>query len=366
MNNKLIAIAITAVLTPSAAFAENANIEFYGRIHASLDSVSGNGTTLGASAKNTVSLNDNSSRFGLKGKHDIGNGLTGVFQAEAALDANGKGGAGALPGLRDSYIGLAGGFGTVLVGKLPAANQYVYDSNLFADQLGDAANFTGHLMPGRANGALHYVAPKFGDVTVALTYLPASSLESTLGKYGTPLPAGAADKANNSAGFTAGYAANGMTAKLAYFSIGLGNQAASGYVNGKLQPLSIAGSYDFGSGMLSAQFVSVKLTNAAVTTTRNIYNIGGKFNVTDTGAIKAQFSKAGTSAAAALDGAQMFAVGYDHTLSKQMSMYVVYAQTTNDTNATFAMDGWGHNSQSAGMFKGNDPKGLGVGLTYNF
>ncbi|MFY9261434.1 MAG: porin [Gallionella sp.] len=363
MNKKLMTIAVAAVLAPAAAFAENANIEFYGRIHASLDSVSGNGATAGASAKNTVSLNDNSSRFGLKGKHDMGNGLTGVFQAEAALDANGKGGAGALPGLRDTYIGLAGGFGTVLVGKLPAANQYVYDSNLFADQLGDAANFTGNSMPGRANGALHYVAPKFSDVTVALTYLPASSLESTLGGYAA---APATDKADNSAGFTAGYAANGITAKLAYFSIGLGNQAAAGYVNGKLQPLSIAGSYDFGNGMVSAQFVSIKLTNAGATNTRNIYNIGGKFNVTETGAIKAQFSKAGTGAAGALDGAQMFAVGYDHTLSKQMSMYVVYAQTTNDTNGAFVMDNWGHNSQSAGMLKGNDPKGLGVGLTYNF
>jgi len=361
MKSKLIAIAVAAALAPAAAMAaDGKNVEFYGRIHASLDSVTGNGAAAGTGARNSIALNDNSSRFGLKASHDIGNGLKGVLQFEAGLDGNGAGNGAALPGLRDTYIGLAGGFGTVLVGKLPAANQYVYDSNLFADQLGDAANLTGDLTPGRANRALHYVAPKFGDVTVALTYLPASSLESTVGGY-----VAATDQADNSTGITAGYAANGVTAKLAYFSLGLGTNAGAGFANAKLQPLSVAGSYDFGNGTLSAQYVSVKLDNAAASSTRNIYNIGGKFNVSDSGAIKAQYSHAGQRGAAA-DGASMFAIGYDHSLSKEMGMYVVYAQTTNDAAGTFAVDGWGHNTQSAGMAAGNDPKGFGVGLTYNF
>jgi len=358
MKKKLVAIAIAAALAPAAAMA--GEVDFYGRIHASLDSVTGNGTAAGTSARNNIALNDNSSRFGLKASHDMGNGMKGLLQFEAGLDGNGSANGSALPGLRDTYIGLTGGFGTVLAGKLPAANQYVYDSNLFADQLGDAANLTGDLMPGRANRALHYVAPKFGDVTVALTYLPASSLENTLGGY-----AAATDGADNSTGITAGYAANGVTAKLAYFSIGVGTDAANGLTNAKLQPLSIAGSYDFGSGMLSAQYVSVKLDNAATSTTRNIYNLGGKFKVSDSGAVKAQYSHAGQRGAAA-DGANMFAIGYDHNLSKQMDMYVVYAQTTNDAAGAFTVDNWGHNSQSTGMAAGNDPKGFGVGLSYNF
>lgn len=360
MKQKLIAITVAAALAPAVAMAETVNVDFYGRIHASLDSVTGNGTTTGANAKNSVALNDNSSRFGLKGSNDLGNGVKGLLQVEAGLDGNGAGNGSALPGLRDTYIGLTGGFGTFLVGKLPAANQYVYDSNLFADQLGDAANFTGDLMPGRADRALHYVAPGMGGVTVALTYLPASSLQSTLNNYNA-----AADQANNSYGFTAGYAASGIAAKLAYFNIGVGKNAAMGTTDANLKPLSIAGSYDFGSGMMSAQYVSVKLDNLGVSSTRNIYNIGGKFNVSESGAVKAQYSHAGQRGAAA-DGASMIAIGYDHSLSKQMGMYVVYAKTTNDTAGAFSVDNWGHNSQSAGMAAGNDPRGLGVGLTYNF
>lgn len=355
MKRKLIAIAVVAALAPATAMADIKNVELYGRIHASMDSVTGNAN------RNSLALNDNSSRLGVKASHDMGNGLTGVLQFEAGLDGNGAGGGAALPGLRDTYIGLAGAFGTVLTGKLPAANQYVYDSNLFADQLGDAANLTGELVPGRANRALHYVAPKFGDVTLALTYLPASSLENTVGGY-----VAVGDQANNSSGFTLGYAANGATAKLAYFSLGLGTNAGAGFANAKLQPMSVAGSYDFGSGMVSAQYVSVKLNNAGASSTRNIYNIGGKFKVSDSGAVKAQYSHAGARGAGATDGANMFAIGYDHNLSKQMDMYVVYAQTTNDATGTFTVDNWGHNNAAGATVAGNDPKGLGVGLSYNF
>jgi predicted porin len=353
MNKKLITIAVVAALAPGAAMAETTNVEFYGRIHASLDSVTGNGATAGTDAKNSIAVNDNSSRFGLKGSNDLGNGMKGLLQFEAGLDGNGAGNGAALPGLRDTYIGLTGGFGTFLVGKLPAANQYVYDSNLFADQLGDAANFTGAGMPGRANRALHYVAPKLGDVTVALTYLPASSVDSTTG-----LTTG-----GNSYGIKLGYAVDVLKFNAAYLAVEADNTVA----NGTIKPFSLAASYDLGQGSVSAQLVNLKNEGAvAAATTRNIYNIGGKFNVSSNGAIKAQYSHAGESATAAADGANMFAVGYDHSLSKQMGMYVVYAKTTNDTAGAFSVDNWGHNSQSAGMAAGNDPQGFGIGLTYNF
>jgi len=344
MKKKLIAITVAAALAPAVAMAETANVDFYGRIHASLDSVTNNG------AKDSIALNDNSSRFGLKGSNDLGNGVKGLLQIEAGVDGNGAGNGSALPGLRDTYIGLTGGFGTVLTGKLPAANQYVYDSNLFADQLGDAANFTGGSLAGvgRADRALHYVSPSLGAVNVALTYLPATSVNSTAG----------INNGGNSTGIKVNYAGNGVTASLTTFNLNVGTSY-------NVKPLSVAGSYDFGTGNLSAQYVNATNESGA-DTKRTIYNIGGKFNVSDKGAIKAQYSKAGESKANAKNGASMFAIGYDYSLSKQMGMYVVYAATTNDKAGTFGMDNWGHNSQSAGMAAGNDPKGFGIGLTYNF
>ena len=132
MNKKLIAIAVVAAMAPAAAMAE---ATVYGRIHASIDSVSGI-----AAEKNNLSVNDNSSRFGVKGSQALDGGLTALYQIESGVNANGTQAGGTFPGVRDTYIGLTGSYGTFLTGRLPAANQYVYDSNMFADQLGDASN----------------------------------------------------------------------------------------------------------------------------------------------------------------------------------------------------------------------------------
>lgn len=363
MKKKLIVITVVAALVPAAAIAD---VTVYGRIHASLDSVSGI-----AAEKNNLSVNDNSSRFGVKGSEALDGDLKALYQIESGVSANGTAG-NAFSGVRDSYIGLAGGFGTFLTGRLPAANQYVYDSNMFADQMGDAANFTGGslLGIGRANSALHYVSPNFGGVNVALTYLPAKSTISS----GVP-------DGKNSTGIKVNYAGNGVTASLTTFSVStdplsIAGAAALGVAAGdvvKVSPLSLAGGYDFGKGSVSAQYVKSKTTvNGADTNTTTVINIGGKFNVSNSGAVKAQLSRAGESLANAKDGATMLAVGYDHSLSKNTGVYVVYAKVTNDTSGSYTMNNWGHQDQvptsgaTSILVAGEDPSGLGIGLTYNF
>ncbi len=346
MNKKLVAIAVVAALAPTVAMAD---VKVYGRIHASLDSVSGI-----AAETNNLSLNDNSSRFGVKGSEDMDGGLKALYQLETGVSYSGTSGSTFANGNRDSYIGLAGSFGTFLAGRLPAANQFVYDSNLFADQLGDAANFTAGALAGvgRANGALHYVSPDLGGVTVALTYLPAKSVNSTLG----------VTDGKNSTGLKVSYAGNGVTASLTTFSIAYGTPTET-----KVAPVSVAGGYDFGKGSVSAQYVKAKTTVGGVdANTTTVVNVGAKFNVTDNDALKAQFSKASESLSAAADGASMLAVGFDHSLSKNTGVYVVYAKVSNNSNGTYTMNNWGHQVQTAALAAGEDPSGFGVGLTHNF
>ncbi len=359
MKKKLIAITVAAAaLAPAAAMAE---INFYGRIHLSVDDVSG----IKADA-NKVSVNSNSSRFGLKGSQDVGNGLKGIYQIEATVAANGSNGNGTGSsdsafgtGVRDTFIGLGGGFGTIMTGRLPAANQFVYDSNYFADQLGDAANFTGQGLPGRANGALYYASPDLSGFNAGVTYLPGQSVTSTIGN---PAVTG-----RNSYAVKLNYAAKGITANFAAFQIKSDTAPAVPAVETKVQPMSLAGGYDFGKGSVSAQYVKMKTTTGSVDTNKtSVVNLGGKFNVTDKGTVKAQVSKAGESNSSAKDGATMIAVGYDHSLSKDLGVYVVLAKVSNDTNGTYTMNDWGHQQQGAGPAKGENPSGVGVGITYNF
>jgi predicted porin len=347
MKKKLIAIAVVTALVPTVAMAESIP---YGRIHASLDSVSGI-----AAETNNLSLNTNSSRFGIKGSEELDGGLKAIYQIEASVSANGIGGGGSVfNGTRDTFVGLAGGFGTLITGRLPAANQYVYDSNLFADQLGDAANFTaGALLgKGRASGALHYVSPNFSGMTAALTFLPGKSVTDLVGGVG-----------KNSTGVKLSYAAVGVKASLTTFSVA----TVAATVETKVAPMSLAGSYDFGKGMASAQYVKSKTTVGGVDTdTTSVINVGAKFNVSEKDAVKAQMSKAGVSASGAANGATMLAVGFDHGFSKNTGVYVVFAKVSNDTSGTYSMNNWGHQVQTAAVAIGDNPKGLGVGLTHNF
>ncbi|OGS90454.1 MAG: hypothetical protein A2Z95_04425 [Gallionellales bacterium GWA2_60_18] len=344
-----------------------ADTTVYGRIHASIDSVTG-----ATGQAESLFVNSSSSRFGVKGSEDLGDGLKALYQLETGVqavggtsgDGNGQAPTGTLfSGQRDTFIGVAGGFGTFLAGRLPADNQYVYDSNLFADQIGDAGNFisTNGVGAGRANGALHYVSPDMSGFNVALTYLPGTAVAATaLANANT-----AATHGKNTYGIKLNYAAAGVTASLTYFDVKFVTGTTT---TNDRKPLSVAGSYDFGNGMVTAQYYKAKRDNTAgAVNSQTFYNLGGKFNVSGNSAIKAQYSHAGDdSIVAGEQGAKMFAIGYDYNFSKRTGMYVAYASVSNDANATFRVDNYGHSGTSTAPTAGNDPHGLSVGLTHNF
>ena len=348
MNKKLIAIAVVAALAPAAAMAD---VKVYGRIHVSVDSISG------VTQPNNLFLNSNSSRFGVKGSEDLGDGMKALYQLEAGVnaagggqtvaDGNGNSGttnSGVFTNARDMYVGLAGDFGAVLTGRLGGSNQYVYDSNLFGDQIGDAATFT-NTIPGRLNSVLAYATPDMNGFDALVAIVPGTSngLASDSNSYTLKL----------------NYGANGIGAHLFAANVNAGT-------NTTVKPLAIAGSYDFGNGMVTAQYVKAKSDTGGTTNDdRSIYNIGGQFNLSDKSAIKAQYSKAGVNNSAAGTGASMFAIGYDYSLSKNTGLYAAFAQVSNDAGAAFAVDNYGHGGNSA-LAAGEDPKGFSVGLTNNF
>jgi len=288
MKKKLITIAVAAALAPAAALAD---ATVYGRVHVSYDSVTSAGLV------NSTSVNSSSSRFGVRGGEGLGDDLKVVYQLETGVNVlnnnNGAGGAGdgnpgggapgntLFTGMRTSYIGLAGDFGTFKVGRLDFGEQYVYDSNLFADQIGDAANLLSgnNYINGRANGMLQYATPNRNGFDAALSYLPASSVDATFGT------APSATSGGNSYGIKLNYANTGAAVHFAYFNVDTTSTTT-------LKPISLAGSYDFGKGMLTAQYLRSKADVAGVSATQSIYNIGGSFNVTGNSAIKAQYSKA--------------------------------------------------------------------------
>lgn len=397
MQKKLIALAVAAAFS-APALADTANVTVYGRAHLSLDSNSGNaGATTATGTKNGLNLTSNASRLGFKGAEELGNGLKAIFQYETEVSAQGS--TGLFAAQRDTYLGVAGGFGTVVAGRLPLANQYVGDANFFGDKVGDAGNFTAGGMgglnlvatPSRVSRALGYVSPSLGGVTLTVGFVP----NTPQALAGTAASQSNKDK-DSSFSLRAVYDNDGIFAAANYVSLGVAGvslgatpgvgtpAAVAGTVaapvnaqsGAKVTILSLAGGYEFGSvAKIRAQIVNTDANAQAAFSVghtgakQTVFTVGGQFNVTEAGAVKAQIAKAQdaklSGATVANSNATLFAVGYDHSLSKRTTVYAAYAKVSNGSGAQFSATNYAHGGVGA-PGAGNSPSALSVGMIHNF
>lgn len=366
MKKKLITLTVVAALAPVAALAASTtvtintdtNITIYGQAHLSVDGSDDGG------ALSRTKIASSSSRLGVKGFKELGSGLKAVYQLESGVDLSGHGnsavsggdgnGGGATGSIftnaRDSFVGLSGGFGSVTLGRHGGANQWVYDVNFFADQVGDAGNFLGAKsnLGGRVNSSLMYATPDMSGFKAMATYVaktnavsPAAGSESSYILRGT-------------------YDNGPASVALTYANAGLGGTARNE------KATSLAGNYDFGAGKAGVQYLRLTDVGEVAGANINIYTLGGSFKVTSNGAVKAQYSKAGNLSGAANTGASMYALGYDHNLGKDVTLYVAYANTTNDAGATYTATDWGHGGNIGVAAAGKDPHSVSVGVVYKF
>ncbi|MBS4019291.1 MAG: porin [Dechloromonas sp.] len=176
MQKKIIALAVAA-LASSAAFAQS-NVTVYGTVDLGQAWVKSNSDAAGtAGQKNVGRLDNNSSNIGFRGTEDLGNGLKALFQFEAGIDTDTNGGWGRG---RDTYIGLTGGFGTVVAGNLThplRAMGAKVELTPGAAGFGTVGSITGAIgatktgADDRAQNAIAYVSPNFSGFTATVAYV---------------------------------------------------------------------------------------------------------------------------------------------------------------------------------------------------
>ena len=122
MNKKVIALAVAGALaSPLAAQAQTANVTMYGTFRLALES-----TDLSDVGRSNH-IDSWSSRWGIRGIEALGGGLNGIFQLETGVNLDSPGGAvvdftGAsvryqVITIREAWVGLNGGFGTIKMGS---------------------------------------------------------------------------------------------------------------------------------------------------------------------------------------------------------------------------------------------------------
>lgn len=160
---KLLSIAIAAaVAAPMAVSADttiyglidNALVNFDDGINDAWDIKDGNGT----------------SRLGVKGNEDLGNGMKAIFQYEWDTEAT-EGGPTNPVGLmtRLGYVGLTGGFGTVAIGRQWTPYYGAVGKTNIMNA--PSAGFRQTLNSYRTGNALAYVSPNFNGFSAALAFV---------------------------------------------------------------------------------------------------------------------------------------------------------------------------------------------------
>ncbi|UCG19389.1 MAG: porin [Thiotrichales bacterium] len=358
MNKNVLAIAIAAAVAAPSAFAA---ATVYGIAHMSVDAVqnakNGASTTENGSVN---SLSSNSSRLGVKGSEDLGAGMKAVYQFETTIAFDGDAKYSGFDGQRNSFVGLGGGFGTVLLGIHDTPYKTLartYD--LFDSRIGDTRTLTrpaGTATMGfdeRPQNLVAYVSPSFNGIQATLAYVADEKNSKSTANDATAFSAGV------------GYRAGKLKADLAYetHAKGLNSTAANAK---SMSGVRLGAAYDFGmvtlNGFYANQDVAVAADNVKA---RNIYGIGAGVKVGAAGVAKAQYYVSDKYNSAD-NGASFIAVGYDHNMSKNTTVYAAYALTDNANAASYQVNGGGGHGETTSVNAGKDPSAFSVGVIHKF
>jgi len=162
MNKKLLAVAIAASFVAPAVMADTT-------VYGLIDTALVNTDTQGGSSVWDVENGNGTSRFGVKGTEDLGNGMKAIFQLEwAATTVDGGPNAGTGLDNRLSIVGLTGGFGTVAMGRQWTPYYFaVNKTNIF----NIAGTNNASQAMSRTGNAVAYVTPNFSGFSAALAFV---------------------------------------------------------------------------------------------------------------------------------------------------------------------------------------------------
>jgi predicted porin len=402
MNKKLMAAAVAGVLVAPAAFAQSSNVQLYGRINGGLDYYKAPGATIGGAGAATDSSRegrfrvfDNSSRVGVRGTEDLGNGLKAIFQIESGVNIDngtaqvGQGGQANVStgnwGTRDTWGGLQAGWGRITYGR-----QSMYWVNgVNAQYAGSWINTEipwtngtnlgrvsgGGIVAARVSNTIQYTSPTWAGNNFTLSWSPgaqeavqakSASIEADgqiwaatwRGTFGPVY--GQLDYANVAANTSLVGAGVSTQQKGQLYKAGV----SWGYMPGaRIGVIWVRTSQNGATGLLAGQ--TVRKDGYTVNWSQTFGNIQAMAQYGWTGDIKS---------CAAVDAltcdstsAKGFMVGGRYLLSKRTWLYLSYNQVSNKSNDFVDYTGAAITSTSGAPTPyGADPRILAFGFFHHF
>ncbi|MCW8919354.1 MAG: porin [Gammaproteobacteria bacterium] len=327
-KNALIAAAITAALAVSANASAEVNV--YGKIHTSVASVS---EDTGTSDTSSMEIKSNSSRFGIKSAKKLENGMEFKGQFEFEVDAAGdtQKSSTDLIKLRNTYVGLKGGFGEVRIGNHDTPHK-IATARLdpFGDTYADYNNIIQN--DNRVGNAIAYLN-NFGPIGLAAAYYAGDD---------------EVDNENNAdaTSIMVSYEAGALYLAAAVESFAADDTADADEMESASK---------FGLGYKIGAFdLGLVYETLAYETSKDVTEsyLSAKFKMDDKNTLKAAYGMR-DDGVSATDDEVLTAIGIDHKMDKQASVYALYAAGTDG--------GLDHKGKLGG-----DASALSVGFVYKF
>ncbi|MEO5658289.1 MAG: porin [Polaromonas sp.] len=265
MKKSLIAL---AVLAASGAAMAQSSVTLYGVADAYFGSkkVEINGVGQRQTVVDTGGVN--SSRWGLKGSEDLGNGMKAIFTLESGFNIDTGAATDATRGLfnRQAFVGVQSEFGAVTLGRQYSA---YYGLQSPTNQQGDAPTFNsfngfngGVAANGlkdyanRVDNSIAYTSPNFSGFSGAVNYSFGENKNVAVVPATTPATFNNS-KATDTASMHLKYANGPVLVGFAYQEEK--QPALIGVSQAKLKYALVAGSYDFGVAKLMGAYNEAKL-----------------------------------------------------------------------------------------------------------
>ncbi|BAV34627.1 porin [Sulfuricaulis limicola] len=346
MKKKLLMAAVGAALVAGPMVAAHAaGATLYGHFHMSMDRIDNDVNEEGFMA-------NNSSRFGIKGDEDLGGGLKAIYQVESPIFAADEGTGGFGGTLRNTFMGFAGSWGTVKLGRHDTAYKDLGRKlDNFNEQVGDMRNFIGNAgaYDARVSNMIRYESPNFSGFNAVV------------------------QNTSNAGSDAAGNTSNKDTSVGLNFSSGplfvgaawneVGNTGSDNDTTG----IRLAGAYTMDAFTIGLLWESLSDMGGVSGADRDAMGLVAAMTMGNN-KFKFHWLNADKVDNSATDnGGDMWAIGVDHVFSKTAMVYLNYASVSNDTAGTFttssANGGHGDNLTTAA---GNDATGISAGYILKF
>lgn len=332
MQKKIVALAVAGIL--AAPMAAQAGVEVYGKGRLSVGVIS-NDDSNSAREDSKLNITSHASRLGFKGTEDLGSGLKAMWQIERGIDFSEKSGTatgGTDFSTRNTFVGVAGGFGTVMLGTHDTPYKMATGSlDPFVDTHADYNAIIDEDQDARSKNVLAYLSPDMSGFTAAVALVTDFKDDGLVDTTTTTATTARKQPAISLAGM---YKNGPLDASLAYQTI-------------KEHSSMMAGSkYDDHSAVK----LGVGYTVATATKLGLVYenvDMGGNNNdqsnlylsaahgLGNGLTVKAAFGQKDDVGNNDDTGATFFAVGVNKALSDKTEVYALYTKLDSDKNASY-------------------------------